>query len=146
MCLPLHLSFYVLFPEHQDRFCVPRGENISQLISRTGMRCSGTLGWSWQGPAGTLMPSLGLLILLFSLVQSGSANAPCPSADFLQNLSQPQYQNTTGGSVVGSGLSSFVQSFLKTVQPNQFPKGQWQQYLFVITEVLFRPLRACLTH
>lgn len=137
VCLSFHFSLYFLFPEHQDRFCAPRGSKISQLISPPGMRLrSRPSGWSWQGYTGTSMPSLGLLLLLLlSLVLPGSANAACPSAVVLQNLGQPQYQNTTGGTVVGSGLTSFVQSFLNTVQPNPFPKGQCQQYFLVITGV-----------
>lgn len=142
-CVFYYICFSVFFPEHQDKFCAPRGSEISQLISRTGMRlCSRTSGWSWQGYTGTFMPSLGLpllLLMLLSLVQSGSANAACLPAVDLHNLSQPQYQNTTGGSVVGTGLASFVQSFLSTVQPNPFPQGQCQQYFLVITEVLLRP-------
>lgn len=141
MCPSSHVSC-VFFPEHQDKFCAPRGSKISQLISRTGMTCSRMSGWIGQGSTGTFMPSLGLpllLMLLLSLVQPGSANAACLPAVDLHNLSQPQYQNTTGGSVVGTGLASFVQSFLSTIQPNPFPQGQCQQYFLVITEVLLRP-------
>lgn len=91
------------------------------------------VGWSWQGYTGAF--SLGGLLLL-SLLQSASTNAACPPAVVPQNLSQPHYQNTTGDGVAGF-VTSFVQSFLNTVQPNPFPQGQCQHYFPGIKEVLW---------
>lgn len=81
------------------------------------------------------MPSLGVVVLLLSLVQSASANAACPPAVVPQNISQPQYHNITGGDAAGF-ITAFVRSFLDTVQPNPFPEGQ---YFLVNMEVPDRP-------
>lgn len=122
---------------------VTQGDPKIPNFSRTGMKfCWRTPGWSWHGYAETFMPSFGLLLLLLSLVQPGSANAACPAV-VLQRLSQPQYQNTTGGNAVGSGFASVVQSFLNTVQPKPFPQGQCQQYVPLTTDV---SLKSCLSH
>lgn len=86
------------------------------------------------------MPSLGvvLLLLLLGLVQSASANAACPPAVVPQNISQPHYEDITGGDAAGF-ITAFVRSFLNTVQPNPFPEGQ---YFLVNTEVPGRPHRS----
>lgn len=94
-----------------------------------GMRlCARAVGWSWQGDTGTFMPGLGVLLLL-SLVQPASLDAACPPPEGLQNLTQPQYQNLTGGDVPFA--TAFIQSFLNTIQPNSLPIGKWQQYFLV---------------
>lgn len=138
MSLSLHLSFV---SRSSCRRCASGGfpptsifSCISPLMSPTGKRpCATAGGWSWLGYTGTF--SLGALLLL-SLAQSASANAACPPAVVPRNLSQSQYQNTTGGEVVGF-VTAFVQSFLNTVQPNEFPIGQCQRYFLDV------PTRPC---
>lgn len=102
-------------------------------MSRTGMRlCAATVGWSWRGYTGGL--------LLLSLLQSAATNTACSPPVAPQNLSQPQYQNTTGDSVA-EFVTAFVQSFLNTVQPNPFPQGQRHRYFLGIRDVPVRPRR-----
>lgn len=78
--------------------------------------------WRWQGIAGLFRVEVGMLLLGLSLAQSIPPQDACPKAMALQNLTQPQYQDTTSQDT--GFMTALVQSFLHTVQPNPFPEGQ----------------------
>lgn len=82
--------------------------------------------WRWQGSGGAFRAAVGVLLLGLSLAQSVPPHAACPAAAAPQSIPQPQYQDTEKD-VMGF-LSGFVHSFLQTVQPNAFPKGQCHWY------------------
>ncbi|KAF7644947.1 hypothetical protein LDENG_00213200 [Lucifuga dentata] len=69
-----------------------------------------------------LRARVGVLLLGLSLAQSASPQAVCPAGGDLQNLTQPHYQDTAEVEEGVGFMSSLVQSFLSTVQPNPFPK------------------------
>lgn len=77
----------------------------------------------WPGRVGGLGTMVAVTLLGLGLAQSVPLNTVCAAPMTLQNLSQPEYQDI-GGNTGEGFMASFVQSFLNTVQPNTFPKGQ----------------------
>lgn len=94
--------------------------------------CESVRGWRWQGSAGAFGAGLGVLLLGLCLAQSAPSQTTCPSAVAPQNLTQPQYQDTAEEDAGVGFMAAPVQSFLHTVQPNPFPKGQCHQYYSLI--------------
>ena len=79
--------------------------------------------WCWRWPS---RAGVGVLLLLLglSLAQSDPPYAACPAVMAPHSLTQPQYQDTAEENGITGFMSALVQSFLHTVQPNPFPKGQ----------------------
>uniref|UniRef100_A0A3B3B9Y9 Prominin 2 n=1 Tax=Oryzias melastigma TaxID=30732 RepID=A0A3B3B9Y9_ORYME len=80
--------------------------------------------------AGAFRSVMGLLVvellLVFQLVHS---QPTCPAGPAQENLTQPQYETATEKDPSVGFMAPFAQSFLKTVQPNPFPKDLIQQFL-----------------
>lgn len=81
-------------------------------------------GWRWNGADAALGVGLGMMLLGLSLAQSFPTDNACPAVDGLQNLTQPEYQNTVVADTGVAFMASLVHSFLHSVQPNPFPTGQ----------------------
>lgn len=83
-------------------------------------------GWRWRGSGGAFGAVVGVMLLGLSLAQSVPRQAACPAAVAPLSLTQPEYQGTEEDTSVGF-MSALVQSFLHTVQPKPFPKGECHQ-------------------
>ncbi|XP_070834327.1 prominin-2 [Chaetodon trifascialis] len=84
--------------------------------------CESIRGWPWQGSAAVFRAGVGVLLLGLSLAQSVPPRATCPAAAAPHSLTQPHYQDTAGEGTIVGFMAALVQSFLRTVQPNPFPK------------------------
>lgn len=94
--------------------------------------CESMKCWRWYGSAGVLRAGVGVLLLGLSLAQSVPPQTACPAAAAPQSLTQPQYLDTAKEDPGVGFMAAVVQSFLNTVQPKPFPKGQRHQYYSLI--------------
>ncbi|KAJ7983616.1 hypothetical protein DPEC_G00375160 [Dallia pectoralis] len=70
--------------------------------------------------AGALLACIWTLLLGSCLAQPPTDS--CATTEVLINLTQPEYSTVPGADK--GFMTGVVQSFLNTVQPNPFPKGQ----------------------
>ena len=76
---------------------------------------------------GGFRAGVGVMLLGLSLAQPVPGHAACPTAVTPLNLTQPEYQDTAAEDTIAGFMSALVQSFLHTVQPRPFPKGECHQ-------------------
>lgn len=124
-------SFFVLSPAAQRRslwhevIAPPVQPSLSPPVDM-GL-CDSVRGHRSRGGAAALVAAAGVLLLRLSLAQSVPPPTACPAAAAPGGLTQPEYQKTAKEDGSVGFMASLVQSFLRTVQPNPFPEGQWHQ-------------------